>query len=255
MTMTSSSLMNACEEVARVAGDIALGYYRERPAAETKADGSPVTVADRAAESAAREWIARRFPGDAIIGEEHGTETGTTNRRWIVDPIDGTRSFVRGVPLWGTLIAVCESNVVLAGAVYCPAVGEMLVAGAGEGCWRDGVRARVSTVATIAASTVLSTGVAFPTHPGRCAAWKRLAERADTARTWGDCYGYLLVATGRAEVMTDAIANDWDTAAVQCCVVEAGGVFTDWDGNPTAFGGSAIATNALVAEEARRILR
>ena len=251
----SSTLLNAVEEVTRLAGDTALRYYRDRPAVETKADGSPVTVADREAERVSREWIASRFPDDAILGEELGSRAGKSGRRWLIDPIDGTKSFVHGVPLWGSLVAVCMDDVVLAGGVYCAAAGEMLVAAEREGCWHNGARAKVSSVATIAESTVLTTGLDFTRRPERAAGWRRLSEAAHIARTWGDCYGYLLVATGRAEVMTDAIVAEWDTAAVQRCVVEAGGVFTDWEGKATAFGGSGIATNALVADEVRRILR
>jgi histidinol-phosphatase len=251
---TISTLMSATEEVARRAGTVALQYYSERPPTETKADGSPVTIADRSAERAAREWIAERFPDDGFLGEEFGAANPGATRRWIVDPIDGTKSFVRGVPLWGTLVAACEGETVLTGAVFCPGVNEMLVAAMGEGCWHNGARAKVSDVATIAEATVLATGMQFRTQPERGERWKRLTDASLVARTWGDCYGYLLVATGRAEVMGDAIANDWDLAAVQRCIVEAGGVFTDWDGRPTAFGRCGIATNAAVADEARRIL-
>lgn len=254
MTETPSTLMLAVEEVARRAGDIARGYFRDRPPTETKPDGSPVTEADRAAERCARDWIAGRFPGDAIIGEELGV-SGSGRRRWLIDPIDGTKSFVRGVPLWGTLIAVCEGDTVLAAAVYCAAVSEMMVAGLDEGCWLNGVRTRVSDVATLGEATVLGTAVVSPRRPGYAPAWGALAERAAVARTWGDCYGYLLVASGRAEVMIDATLADWDSAAVQRCVVEAGGVFTDWDGNATAFGRSAIATNAKLAAEVRSVVR
>jgi histidinol phosphatase-like enzyme (inositol monophosphatase family) len=254
MSESPSSLLNAVEEVARRAGNIALALYRDRPAVETKSDGSPVTIADRNAERAARDWIANRFPEDGVTGEEFGETPGRSPRRWLIDPIDGTKSFVSGVPLWGTLIAVCEGDRVLAGAVYCAAVGEMLVAAEGEGCWLDGARAFVSTVSSISESVVLTTGLKFE-RPERQLAWQRLATAAHSARTWGDCYGYLLVASGRAEVMIDAVMHDWDSAAVQRCVVEAGGVFTDWAGNPTPFGGCAVGSNARVADEARRLLR
>jgi histidinol phosphatase-like enzyme (inositol monophosphatase family) len=255
MNESPSTLLNAVEEVARKAGDIALDLYRDRPAVETKADGSPVTIADRNAERAAREWIASRFADDGIVGEELGASPGRSPRRWIIDPIDGTNSFVAGVPLWGTLIAVCDGETVLAGAVYCAAVGEMLVAAEGQGCFLNGTRTQVSTVDDVAASTVLTTGLRFERQAERQSGWQKLVAAANIGRTWGDCYGYLLVATGRAEVMTDTIVAEWDTAAVQRCVVEAGGVFTDWAGKPTAFGGSAIATNALLADEVRRLLR
>ena len=255
MSETPSTLMAAAGEVADVAGKVALGYYRDRPAAETKADGSPVTIADRAAERAAREWIASRFPGDGIVGEEFGVQAGDARRRWIIDPIDGTKSFVRGVPRWGTLIAVCEEDTVLASAVFCAAVNELMTAGLGEGCWLNGSRVRVSAVSELSQATVLATGMRFARMPQRGVNWRKLVGVSGVARTWGDCYGYLLLASGRAEGMVDAIAHDWDTAAVQRCVVEAGGVFTDWDGNDTPFGGSAIATNAALASEVRGILR
>lgn len=255
MSEGASSLLDAVEQVARRAGSVALEYFADRPATDIKSDGSPVTIADRNAEVAAREWIAARFPDDGIVGEEYGVVQGKSGRQWLIDPIDGTKSFVRGVPLWGTLVAVCERDIVLAGAVFCPAVNEMLVAAVDEGCWLNGAAAQVSRVATVAEATALTTSFHISRDPERGTAWDRLARKAAVVRTWGDCYGYLLVSTGRAEVMVDAIAADWDLAAVACCVTQAGGIFTDWNGNVTAFGRSAIATNALLADEARGLLR
>jgi len=261
--MPSALLLHAAADVARVAGDVALRHYRAGPAGgaiavETKGDGSPVTVADRAAEQAARDWLAARFPDDGILGEEFGVSRPEAARRWILDPIDGTKTFVRGVPLWGTLVACVEGTgldaTVLAGAAYFPAVGEMVAAAPGEGCWWNGVRARVSDVATLDQATVLTTDPKFAQRPARRAAWRALEDAALLARSWADCYGYLLVATGRAEVMVDAIVGDWDTAALLPIVEEAGGAFTSWEGRRTALGGSAIATNAAVAAEARRVL-
>jgi histidinol-phosphatase len=250
----SDALRDAVADVARRAGQVALEYFRRDIAVETKRDGSPVTVADRTAEQTAREWIAKRFPNDGIVGEELPAVNPTARRQWIVDPIDGTKTFVRGVPLWGTLVAVCESSDVVAGAAFFPALDEMLVAARGSGCWWNGARASVSNVAEVKHATVLTTDERFTAVPAGRDGWQRLASRAALSRSWGDCYGYLLVATGRAEVMVDAIAAQWDTAALQCCIVEAGGVFTDWKGAPTAFGGSAIATNAALAAEARALI-
>ncbi len=253
--MSAQELLQAAAELARVAGDVAMGHFRGGVTVETKGDGSPVTIADRAAERAAREWLARRFPDDGILGEEFGAEHDDAARRWILDPIDGTKSFVRGVPLWGTLVAVAEGETVLAGAAYFPAVGELLVAAPGEGCWWNDSRCRVSDVSRLEEATVLTTDERFRGTPERGAGWQRLAERARVSRSWGDAYGYLLVATGRAEVMVDARMSAWDSAALQPLITEAGGVFTDWDGAATAFGGSAVATNAALAGEAREILR
>jgi histidinol-phosphatase len=251
MGTSPESLMQAAAEVARLSGDAAFRHYRSGLEVETKRDGSPVTLADREAERLAREWIARRFPVDGILGEELGAEKSDAVRRWIVDPIDGTKSFVRGVPLWGTLVAVAEGEEVLAGAGYFPAVGELIAAAPGCGCWADGERVRVSLVASLAEATVLTSDERFTEGAGRRAGWQALARGAAVARTWGDCYGYLLVATGRAEVMTDDVVSPWDVAALLPVITEAGGVFTDWNGRVTAFGSGVIATNAALAQEVR----
>ena len=252
---TLEGLMHAAADVARLAGDYALGHFHERALrVETKDDGSPVTVADRGAEERARAWIEARFPEDGILGEEFGTVRPRAPRRWIVDPIDGTKSFVRGVPLWGTLVAVAEGERVLAGAVYVPAAGELVAAAPGCGAWWNGVRCRVSAVGALDQATVLTTDDRFPTDAGRRAAFARLSASAGVSRTWGDCYGYLLVATGRAEVMVDDRVSPWDAAALLPVVTEAGGSFTSWHGALTAFGGDAIATNAALAGTVRDLL-
>ena len=241
-------------ELARITGMVALRHYRTNLTVETKADGSPVTIADRAAETAARAWVESRFPQDGVLGEELGEERPGAQRRWIIDPIDGTKSFVRGAPLWGSLVALCEGERVLAGAAYFPAVDELVAAAPGAGCWWNGSRCRVSSVGALADATVLTTDERFSERPERATGWRALARAASVSRTWGDCFGYLLVATGRAEVMCDGTMSVWDAAALQPIVEEAGGVFTDWLGVPTVFGGSAIATNRLLADEVRAVL-
>ncbi|HUQ80162.1 MAG TPA: histidinol-phosphatase [Gemmatimonadaceae bacterium] len=251
MTMSQATLLQAVDEVARLTGQVALRHYRTGVSVETKGDGSPVTIADRAAEEAARAWITARFPGDAILGEEFGAEGNQGDRRWIIDPIDGTKTFVRGVPLWGTLIGVTRGEEVLAGAIYCPAVEEMVAAALGEGCWWNGTRSRVSDCRALSSATVLVTADQFPGKPARAAGWTSLAASAAVARTWGDCYGYVLVATGRAELMVDNLMSPWDSAALVPVVREAGGEFSDWNGRVTAFGDGAVATNAALASELR----
>jgi histidinol-phosphatase len=247
----TGSLLEAVQVVARAAGDVALRHYRTALTVEAKGDGSPVTIADRDAERAARDWLAQRFPDDGILGEEYGSLEGTSGRRWLLDPIDGTKSFVRGVPLWGTLVAVAEGDTVLAGAAYFPAVDEIVAAAPGEGCWWNGRRAHVSEVSSLAAATALVTDDRTFDSPARTTAWHALAAASGIARGWGDCFGYLLVATGRAEMMVDPIINPWDAACFLPIIEEAGGVFTDLAGNRTAFGGHAIATNAALAGAAR----
>jgi len=252
--MTSESLLQAVQEVARRAGGIALRFFRTGLDVEAKSDGSPVTQADREAELEARRWIEKRFPADGILGEEGGLTRGDARRRWLIDPIDGTKSFVRGVPLYGTLIAVVEQEHVLAGCAFFPSTDEIIAAAPGCGCWWNGTRAQVSRIASMRAATVLTTKDRFQEDAVQRAAWDRLAAASSISRTWGDCYGYLLVACGRAEVMTDGVMNPWDAAALMPIIEEAGGVFTDWNGRRTAFGGSVIATNAALANEARALL-
>lgn len=251
---TVAHYMDAVAEVARVAGDVAKDYYGRSPATSTKSDGSPVSIADLSAERAARDWIERRFPKDGIVGEELSSVRATAVRRWIVDPIDGTYTFLQSVPLWGTLVAVAEGERVIAGAAYFPALDEIVVAALGEGCWWNGSPARVSTVAELSQARLLTTDARFMRDPARRERWLRLQNAARTMRTWGDCYGYLLVCTGRAEIMVDDVLSDWDAAALIPIITEAGGVFTDWRGTATAFGGDAIATNASLATVAREIL-
>jgi histidinol phosphatase-like enzyme (inositol monophosphatase family) len=249
-----SSWLEPVAEAARVAGEVALRHFRTGLTVEWKGDGSPVTAADREAERAVRAWIERRFPGDAVLGEELGFSGDESARRWLVDPIDGTKSFVAGVPLWGALVAVLERHEVVAGAIHCAAAGELVVAAPGAGCWWNGSRARVSDVTELPQAAVLTTDERFLDRPDRRARWGYLAERARLSRTWGDCFGYVLVATGRAEVMVDDRMNPWDAAPLLPIITEAGGVFTDWRGQRTAFGGDTIATNAALAVPVRGIL-
>ncbi len=252
--MTTEALMQAASEVATLAGAIAHQHFRTALSVEHKADGSEVTIADRAAEQAARDWLEKHFPRDGIIGEEFGDSASDARRKWIVDPIDGTKSFVKGVPLWGTLVAVMEDDQVLASACDFAAVGEHLAAGLGCGAWWNGRRARVSGVDSLDRATLLCTDAAFQDRPDRGERWRSLSQSTAILRSWGDCYGYLMVATGRAELMTDSRLNLWDAAPVQLPVTEAGGVFTDWNGVGTLRGSGAIATNAALAKTIREKL-
>ncbi len=252
--MSSDDDMQAVAEVARIAGNEALRHYGKNVSIETKGDGSPVTIAGRGAEELAGRSIESRCPSDGIVGEEFGVIRPDARRRWIIDPIDGTKSFVRTVPLWGTLVAIAEGDTVVAGASYFPAIGEIAVAAVGAGCWWNDSRCSVSTISDISAATVLTSDLQFKAAPERQQVWNDLSDSAAVSRTWGDCYGYLLVATGRAEVMADPIVSAWDVAALMPLITEAGGAFTSWDGKETAFGGSAIATNGALSREVRDIL-
>ena len=248
-------LLQAVIELAQLTGAAALRHAGEALKVETKGDGSPVTRADREAETAARAWLEARFPQDGILGEEFGAIRPDAARQWLVDPVDGTRSFVRGVPLWAALVAVRQGDQVIAGAASFPALGENVAAARGAGAWWNGRPCAVSDVANLAEAAVLTTDERFAAAPERRSAWERLAASAGLSRSWGDAYGYLLVASGRAEAMLDGRAEGWDLAPFAVIIEEAGGVFTDWAGRPTPFGGDAIATNAALAERVRATVR
>jgi len=251
--MRAGVLLDAVTEVAHLMGERALRYFRTGLEVRTKADGSEVTLADQECERLATEWIRERFPEDAILGEEFGSVPGHGTRRWLLDPIDGTRSFVRGVPLWGSMVGVEQDGRVVAGAIACAASGDLVAAEVGRGCWHNGHRTTVSTVAELDRAVILSTDAGFAGHPKRLARWTDLSSRVAVARTWGDCFGYVLVATGRAELMVDNRLSPWDATPLTPIITEAGGVITDWRGRPGA-GDDAIASNAALAETLRHHL-
>lgn len=255
----TQTLLEAAVELARLTGEVALSYYKshvggERLRIETKADGSPVSHADRAAEQAARAFLQRYFPEDGVLGEELGETRPDAKRKWCIDPIDGTKSFLAGAPLWGSLVAVVEGDQVLAGAARFPVTAEGIAAAPGSGVVVEGGRAGVSSIASITDALVLTTDERFPDCLECVAPWRALADRARLARTWGDCFGYYLVATGRAELMTDGRLSPWDAACFIPIIEEAGGVITDWNGERTGFGRGLVATNRGIASAAREIL-
>ncbi len=256
--MAGESLQDLCEfatDLARKAGEITLRYFQRRIAVETKADTTPVTVADREAEAHIRQAIESRFPHDGIVGEEFGETRAQAKRRWIIDPIDGTFSFIRGVPLYGVLIGMEQEDEPMVGVIHLPALNETLAAAKGEGChWRD-QRARVSNAPRLSEALSLTTEMNLAGAPALSSALDRLTGASGPARTWGDCYGYSLVATGRADVMIDPQMRVWDCAALLPIIEEAGGRFTDWQGRRTIRGGSALATNGLLHEEVLALLQ
>ena len=247
------ALLAVAQEAAYVGGRQTLAYFGTGTAApELKADHTPVTLADRDAERLIRGVIGRAFPHHAILGEEGGETAGSEPVRWIVDPLDGTRTFVRGVPLYGTLIGVEVGGEPAVGVVYLPALDEMVAAARGFGCAWNGRPCRVSTTATLAEALAVVTDER--SARARSGAWDRLVARTALQRTWADCYGYVLVATGRAEVSLDPVMNVWDCAALLPIVEEAGGRFSDWSGRRTIHGGDAVATNGVLHDEVVALL-
>jgi histidinol-phosphatase len=250
-------LMEFAAATAQGAGRVTLEHFG-RVSVEFKPDGSEVTAADLAAEAYARAAIAERFPDDGILGEEGEEIPSRSGRRWIVDPIDGTRSFASGVPLYSVLITLEERGVPRLGCVHFPVLGDTLVAAVGGGAWVNGRAARVSGCDDLGSARLVTSGLEYwrdGTDAAGRAAFDRLVEATRVARTWGDGYGYFLVATGRVELFCDPICGSyWDFAPMQVIVPEAGGRLTRFDGSPVGHMSSAIASNGVLHEAASRIL-
>ena len=250
----SQELLRFASDIAGEAGEITLRYFRKSFSIDTKHDGSLVTEADREAEAHLRQRIVDKFPGDAILGEEEGERAGSTGRCWIIDPIDGTFSFVHGVPMFGVLVALEIEREPAVGVINLPATRELVCAARGLGCFWNGEQARVSSTKTLDKALLLATDFGACEEYGFGSASARLQDRAKVRRTCGDCYGHVMVATGRADVMLDPVMNLWDCAALLPIIEEAGGTFTDWKGERTIYGGNAISTNGALFEEVMQIV-
>jgi histidinol-phosphatase len=227
------------------AGRLTLAHYQTGVRIERKPDRSAVTIADREAEKLLRRLIEARYPDHAIVGEEFGGGDSSAEYQWILDPIDGTNSFVRGVPFYGVLVALTIGGEPSVGAVYFPALDEMIAAARGLGCRWNGRPAAVSGVTSLADACVAFTEArALTRRLGED--WGGLLRDTALDRGWGDCYGHCLVATGRAEIALDPAMNPWDCAALVPIVLEAGGRFSDWKGELTLYGGDAVSTNGAL---------
>ncbi len=243
---------------ARKAGQHTLKYFQGDFEVDRKGDESPVTIADREAEQLVRKLIEESFPGDSILGEEFDDKDGSSPFRWIIDPIDGTKSFISGVPLYTTLVAVEYEGRGVIGVIEIPALGESVYAAEGQGAWfvRGGsspVRAKVGDYTSLSEGLFVTSESGTFARRGAAATYLELESAARVARTWGDAYGYALVATGRAVAMVDPIMEIWDAAAVQPVLLEAGGVFTDWQGKPTIHSREGVGTVPGVLPEVLEI--
>jgi histidinol phosphatase-like enzyme (inositol monophosphatase family) len=247
-----SELLLIARRAAELAGEVIMPIYAAGFTVDLKADGTPVTVADRRAEETMRHFLAREVPGHTIIGEEFGESAGTADYRWLLDPIDGTKSFVHHVPLFGTLVSVEREGEPVVGVIACHAAGETAWAATGLGSFMNGQPALVSEIERFSEATLLITSVQRlgQRHPAAMDA----LDRAKLVRTWGDCYGYLLVATGRAEIMLDPVMNRWDASALYPVIREAGGRISTWDGSAEV-GDSVAASNGLLHEELLALLQ
>lgn len=242
-------------ETAYLAGRLTLGYFQTGLQPDQKEDHSLVTTADRQAEALIRKRIEGHYPAHSIVGEEFGLQetTGATHR-WFVDPIDGTLSFVHGVPLYAVLIGLEIEGEVEVGVAYFPALDGMLAAAIGEGTWWNGRRTHVSSLSSLTKSVVAFTDVANFSRHNRQTEWARIQQATYYRAGWGDAYGHALVATGRVELMLDPVMNVWDCGPFPPILREAGGYFGDWQGNRTIYAGEAMSTTEELLPEVMALL-
>jgi histidinol-phosphatase len=249
--------LEAALDAARAAGAIALRYFRGDVPVTLKADQTPVTQADREAEAAIVERLRAAFPDVGVLGEEYGAQ-GSQGRRWIIDPIDGTANFVRGIPYWATLLALEEEGEVTVGVVHAPATGDLLWARRGAGAFANGAPLRVSPVDRLAEATLVHAGLAYMKQLRPAGYWEgflRLVDRTGRQRGFGDYFGYTFVLRGQAELMIECDVKPWDLAPFMVLFAEAGGRLTDFEGRPTIYSGTVLASNGRLHAEALAVLR
>lgn len=251
MTAVDRELLEIAVDIVRRAGELTLQWFQSSSLTiERKRDGTPVTQADRAAEAFIRDELRKHFPDDGIVGEEFGDHVGSNARTWYVDPIDGTKAFSHGVPLYSNLLALFDADGSAVGAINVPALGEVVYAGRGLGCFHNDERCAVSATAALDGAYVSTSGL---TNWPRTAL-PRLLDSGCNVRTWGDGYGYLLVATGRVDAMVDHEVQPYDVAPMPVILHEAGGRFTDFAGADRHDGGSGIATNGRIHDNLLALL-
>ena len=241
-------------DAARTAGDHARGYYETTFQVEKKADASPVTIADREAEQIIRKLVSQHFPNDGFLGEEFGDQPGTSGFRWVIDPIDGTRSFVRHIPIWATLIGLEYRGEQIGGIAYIPVMGQMYRALRGDGAFMNDRRIHVSTTEALADSLMCYSSIRWFQGAGRESTFLELVKATQRQRGFGDFYGFTLLAEGACDVMLEHGVHEWDVSALKAIVEEAGGTFTDWNGTPTTQTPDVLATNGKLHAATLKIL-
>ncbi len=243
------------EELAHESGKLVQGYFGTNLDVRHKADASPVTIADQEAETLMRGMIEARYPDHQVLGEEGGASGPAGARlQWMLDPIDGTSSFIHGVPLFSTLIALLEEGRPILGVINLPALGELLLGAEGQPTTLNGAPVSVSRTSELSRATITYTSTTDLWSHGHGDAFQRLQDAAETVRGWGDAYGHFLVATGRVDIMLDPVMSPWDVAALKPCVEGAGGRLTEFTGEVRDIGESALSTNGHLHDEVLAIL-
>jgi histidinol-phosphatase len=250
---TLAELLTVAQDAAYLGGKRTLAYFNTGVQPDMKSDDTPVTIADREAESIIRARILKSFPDHSILGEEEGATTGSAPYRWICDPIDGTKAFVAGVPLYGVLIGVEREGVPVVGVIYLPPLGDMVSAATGMGAYWNGRPCKVSDKTELKDALVVSSSIRRA--QARSGAYEELASQVRLCRTWGDAFGYAMVATGRAEVMLDPVLSPWDVGPMPVILAEAGGKFSTWKGESTIYGPDGLGTNGVLHDKVQAILQ
>jgi histidinol phosphatase-like enzyme (inositol monophosphatase family) len=233
---------------------ITLKYFRKTFDIRKKPDESIVTIADEECEMFIGETLQKRFPGCSLVGEEFGEQKGDNAFTWYIDPIDGTINYSRGLPFWGTLLALEVDNEIVLGILYFPAMEKTVLASKGRGCFDDEQRLAVSSVSNLSESTLVYGYLKYFLGQPQKDGFMELARRVYDSRGWGDCYGYATVIGGNADIMIDPRVGPWDVAPMVICIEEAGGRFSDYKGDRTIHGGNAVVTNGILHDEALEIL-
>lgn len=249
MDIDVEQLHNAAIEIAQIGGDNTLKYFHQDVKVERKLDASPVTIADRETESLMRKEIEKRFPGHGILGEEHGQINPGSEVQWILDPIDGTKSFIHGVPFYTTLVGILYKNEPISGVVFAPALDELCEAARSKGVRFNGEPCAVRSCKSLQEATFLTTDVTTAREVDLERALQKLLAKTRMHRTWGDAYGHMMVATGRADIMFDPILNIWDVAPLLTIMQEAGGIFCDVEGHETIQSGNGISCSRELINE------
>lgn len=213
---------------------------------EIKEDLSPVTKADREAEAILRESLTAAFPGDGFLGEEYGDQKGSTGYRWIIDPIDGTKNYIRGIPIWGTLLGLQFENDLVGGIVVAPALGQTWHGLRGEGAYRNDKKIRVTDTPKLSQSHLFYSSLTWIQKSGKTKGFLDLIDNSERQRGFGDFYGFMLVAQGAGEAMIDHGLHPWDVAALKPIVDEAGGLLTNWDGGFSIHRSDVVGSNRLI---------
>lgn len=254
MDFDIENLLDSARKIAREGGENTLKYFKKDIHIETKSDRTPVTIADKESESIMRKMIRDEFPDHGILGEEFGRVNENSPIQWILDPIDGTLSFIHGVPLYTTLIGIVVKGKPLVGIIYAPVLDELCDAAIGLGTRLNDVSCSVRDCNSLSEATLLTTEYKDIVGRGFEKNYRNLMDQVHIHRSWGDAYGHMLVATGRADIMFDPVLNIWDAAPLLPVVAEAGGSFTDVNGNERIDSGSALSCNKSLFLKVKSIL-